>query len=77
MEINTVIDGEYKGKRIDFVSNSVFINKSTFGSERINKETTKDIEILSKDTDEQYKIKVLFVSGKESTIYVDSKFVHF
>lgn len=77
MEINTVIDGEYKGKRIDFVSNSVFINKSTFGLERINKETTKDIEILSKDIDEQYQIRVLFISGKESTIYVDSKICEF
>lgn len=73
MEVNTVINGQYVGKKVDFLKDRVYINKSTFGLIDINKTTAKDIEVLSKNDCEQYQIKVLFTSGEDSTIFVDRK----
>lgn len=78
MQINTVISGEYEGKKvIDGFGNHVFIQTSTFGSKTIDKKTTNTIEIISEDKNEKsdiaYRIKILFVSGKESIICVDKK----
>lgn len=78
MVINTVINGEYEGKKIiNGFGKDVLISTSTFGSIRIDKETTNTIEIISENKngkdDISYKIKILFISGKESIIYVNKK----